>query len=235
MNHILQVKKLTKIYSTKDNQGIFSLTFNVNKGSFHVFIGENGSGKTTTIKCIVGSYTNWTGEVLIDNLSNQLASSKIKLGYVPEAAKFPKELTTQQYLLLFARMSGVTKADAIKKIDDFLKEFEIQNLKNKKPAFFSSGQQKKVLLIQALIHNPEIIILDEPAANLDPTARYELFSILENLKKNNKTIFISSHILSEVNKYADSLTLIHKGKIVYSGAKYDNLESIYYEKITKKS
>ncbi|TNK95545.1 multidrug ABC transporter ATP-binding protein, partial [Mycoplasmopsis pullorum] len=102
-----------------------------------------------------------------------------------------------------------------------------------KPFNFSSGQKKKILLIQALITNPELIILDEPAANLDPTARFNLFKLLKELNKNGTTIFISSHVLSELDQYVDSLTLIHQGQILYSGVKKESLESIFYEKVIK--
>lgn len=233
MDAILEVKNLSKIYNKKDNRGIQNLNFSVPRGSFHAFVGENGAGKTTTIKSIINSFSNWTGQILIDNKDNKTAESKEKIGYVPENALFPKEIKTIDYLLSFALLSGMDKAKAKEKIKDMLTRLDIIDLINKKPYSFSSGQKKKVLLIQALIHEPDLIILDEPAANLDPSARYELFKILEDLKNQGKTIFISSHILSEIDKYIDSLTLIHDGQIVFNGEKNQNLEEIYHEKIIK--
>ncbi|MFV8473466.1 ABC transporter ATP-binding protein [Mycoplasma sp. 4F] len=235
MMDILEVKNLSKVYQDKhEARGIFNLNFAVPKGSFHAFIGENGAGKTTTIKSIIGSYDKYDGEILINGINARKPESKAKLGYVPENAIFPKELTTWEYLYSLALLSGMPKAQAKDKINMLLEKFEISSLSKSKPYAFSSGQKKKVLLIQALINDPDLIILDEPAANLDPTARYQLFSLLEDLHKEGKSIFISSHVLSEIDKYVDSYTLIHHGKIVSSGIKKQPLEDIFYEKVIKK-
>ncbi|MCV3753963.1 ABC transporter ATP-binding protein [Ureaplasma zalophigenitalium] len=231
-NNILVVKNLTKIYKNSD-RGVSDLNFVVKKGEMHAFIGENGSGKTTTIKTIINAYTNYSGEILIDGFDHRLPISRAKLGYVPEIALFPEEVTTFEYLYSLAILSGVNKKEAKEKIRYYLQKFEISHLENKKPISFSSGQKKKVLLIQALIHDPELIILDEPTANLDPSSRHEVFMILKELNDNQKTVFLCSHILREMESFANSLTLIHRGKLIYTGPKYDELEKIYYESVIK--
>ncbi|WP_434342557.1 ABC transporter ATP-binding protein [Mycoplasma capricolum] len=231
MNDILKINHLTKIF-TDTNRGVNDINMSVKSGSFHAFIGENGAGKTTTIKTIIGAFSKYEGEVLINNINIKKAQAKSYIGYVPEVAIFPKELTTIQYLTYLGFLSKLDKKEVEHKIKEFLEMFNISNLINEKPYNFSSGQKKKILLIQALLHNPKLLILDEPAANLDPTARYELFSFLKKInEKENISILISSHNLSEIDKYVDSLTLIHKGKILYSGAKTKNLEDIFYEKV----
>lgn len=227
---VLEVIDLTKHYD-KSKRGINNLNFKVHKGELHAFIGENGAGKTTTIKSIIEAYVNYSGEVLIDGILNKDPESRAKLGYVPEKTNFPKDVSAYTYLKSLALLSNVEKSEIDKKIDFYLEKFSIKDLKHLKPYSFSSGQKKKVLLIQALIHNPDFIIMDEPTANLDPTARFEFFNLIKELKDEHKTIFISTHVLSEIDKYADSLTLIHKGEIKYTGKKYDNLEKIFYEKI----
>ncbi|SYV97168.1 ABC-type multidrug-like transport system ATP-binding protein [Mycoplasmopsis edwardii] len=233
-NNILEIKNLSKIYkNNKEQTGIFDLNFAVQKGSFHAFIGENGAGKTTTIKSIISSYINYDGEIILNGHNIKNEKSRASLGYIPENAIFPKEITVFEYLKYLGLLTGQNKKELENKINEMLKEFDIENLKNKKPYNFSSGQKKKILLIQALLNDPEIIILDEPAANLDPTGRYQLFSLLKKLNEQGKTIFISSHILSEIDKYVDSLTLIHKGHIVYSGPKQKSLEDLFYEKVIK--
>ncbi|MDP4040267.1 ABC transporter ATP-binding protein [Mycoplasma mycoides] len=234
MDDILKINHLTKIF-TDTNRGVNDINMSVKSGSFHAFIGENGAGKTTTIKTIIGAFSKYEGEVLINNINIKKAQAKSYIGYVPEVAIFPKELTTIQYLTYLGFLSKLDKKEVEHKIKEFLEMFNISNLINEKPYNFSSGQKKKILLIQALLHNPKLLILDEPAANLDPTARYELFSFLKKInEKENISILISSHNLSEIDKYVDSLTLIHKGKILYSGVKTKNLEDIFYEKVIAK-
>lgn len=231
MDKVLEVINLTKIFS-KTNRGIQDISISVNSGDFHAFIGENGAGKTTTIKSIIGAYPNYSGQILIYGKDIKDASAKSIIGYVPENAIFPKELSVYQYLYNFSILSNIPKKQADTKIKQFLKLFNIKDLINDKPYNFSSGQKKKVLLIQALLHDPKLLILDEPAANLDPTARYELFSLLKNLNENEGiTILISSHVLSEIDKYVNSVTLIHNGHIVYSGSKKGHLETLFYEKV----
>ncbi|QVK02765.1 ABC transporter ATP-binding protein [Mycoplasma mycoides] len=234
MDDILKINHLTKIF-TDTNRGVNDINMSVKSGSFHAFIGENGAGKTTTIKTIIGAFSKYEGEVLINNINIKKAQAKSYIGYVPEVAIFPKELTTIQYLTYLGFLSKLDKKEVEHKIKEFLEMFNISNLINEKPYNFSSGQKKKILLIQALLHNPKLLILDEPAANLDPTARYELFSFLKKINEKEKiSILISSHNLSEIDKYVDSLTLIHKGKILYSGVKTKNLEDIFYEKVIAK-
>lgn len=231
MDKVLEVINLTKIFS-KTNRGIQDINISVNSGDFHAFIGQNGAGKTTTIKSIIGAYPNYSGQILIYGKDIKDASAKSIIGYVPENAIFPKELSVYQYLYNFSILSNIPKKQADTKIKQFLKLFNIEDLINDKPYNFSSGQKKKVLLIQALLHDPKLLILDEPAANLDPTARYELFSLLKNLNENEGiTILISSHVLSEIDKYVNSVTLIHNGHIVYSGSKKGHLETLFYEKV----
>ncbi|MCA8841909.1 ABC transporter ATP-binding protein [Mycoplasmopsis bovis] len=231
MDKVLEVINLTKIFS-KTNRGIQDINISVNSGDFHAFIGENGAGKTTTIKSIIGAYPNYSGQILIYGKDIKDASAKSIIGYVPENAIFSKELSVYQYLYNFSILSNIPKKQADTKIKQFLKLFNIEDLINDKPYNFSSGQKKKVLLIQALLHDPKLLILDEPAANLDPTARYELFSLLKNLNENEGiTILISSHVLSEIDKYVNSVTLIHNGHIVYSGSKKGHLETLFYEKV----
>ncbi|MCE6056451.1 ABC transporter ATP-binding protein [Mycoplasmopsis agalactiae] len=231
MDKVLEVIDLTKVFS-KTKRGIKNVNITINSGDFHAFIGENGAGKTTTIKSIIGAYPNYSGQILIYGKNIKDASVKSIIGYVPENAIFPKELSVYQYLYNFSILSNIPKKQADLKIKKFLKLFNIEDLENDKPYNFSSGQKKKVLLIQALLHDPKLLILDEPAANLDPTARYELFSLLKSLNENDGiAILISSHVLSEIDKYVNSVTLIHNGDIIYSGAKKGHLETLFYEKV----
>lgn len=227
---VLKVSNLNKIYKNS-NRGVQDINFEVHKGQIHAFIGENGAGKTTIIKSIVDAYRDYQGEILINGFSNKTPDAKKFLGYVPEKSLFPKELKTKEYLILLATLSNLDKQKASKDIDLFLSSLNIQDLANAKPYDFSSGQKRKIALIQALIHDPELIILDEPLANLDPTSRFDFIQIIQNLRKEGKTIFLSSHNLSEIDHIVDSVTLINKGKIYYTGAKNQNLNDLYYNQV----
>lgn len=225
----VEVINFTKQYSKKSKPIVNNISFNIRKGEFHAFIGANGAGKTTTMKALVGAYAKWDGKILINGISNQKADAKKIIGYVPEKAVFPKSFTSLQYLVSMAKMSGLSSKDAEKFANEKLIEIGMKQLANKKPYNFSSGQKKKILLAQALCTNPDILILDEPAANLDPTSRIELFELLKKLQNQGKSIFISSHILSELGKYANVATILDGGKIVYHGVidKNQDLEKMY--------
>lgn len=216
---ILFVRNLTKFYRKKQTPTVSGLSFDVWPGEFHAFIGANGSEKTSTIKSLITFYYRWSGTILINCIKNETIEGKKKIGYIPEKANFPEHFSTLSYLKSMASLSGLSEQEAQKVALNKLKELGMSNLAKRSPNTFSSGQKKKILLAQALIHDPDIIIMDEPVANLDPTSRIDFFKTLVELKKHGKAIFISSHVLAELDLYADSLTILDGGKIVYSGKK----------------
>lgn len=235
MENAIEIKNLTKIFnerSKKKKIALDSISFNVPKGSFHGFIGNNGSGKTTTFRSILGLYPDVKGEIYINGISFRNEKSREKIGYIPEIAIFPKNLTIKEYVQYFAELSGLKKAKAQEKAEILLKKFNFDSKEfNKSATKLSSGQKKKVLLMQALVSDPDILILDEPAANLDPSARIELYKELKELSNEGKTIFLSSHILLELEQYIDSYTILADGKVVDSG-KID--EKLSTQKLNKK-
>ena len=228
---IVSIENLTKHYKGRTNPAINNISFNIYPGQFHAFIGANGAGKTTTIKSIISAYSNkkYKGEIKINGCLNFTANGKSVLGYIPEEAKFPKKMSTKNYLINMACLSGLSSKDAKQKVNTILTNLGLTDLANKCPDSFSSGQKKKILLAQALIHDPKVLIMDEPAANLDPLARDELFENLINLQKEGKAIFLSSHILDEIGKYATYVTILDGGSIVYDGSidKNTDLSQLY--------
>lgn len=214
---ILAVNDLSKRFSWKRKPAIDGLNFAVYPGEFHAFIGANGAGKTTTIKCIIGAYVRHGGQILINGLKNTDAAAKALVGYIPEYTKFPAHFTARQYLLTLAEISGSSRSAARTRVDELLTMFHLMPLAESSPNRFSSGQKKKVVLIQALLANPKLLIMDEPTANLDPQARIEFFDILKTLQKTGSSFFVSTHILSEVSDYADALTILDGGKIALTG------------------
>ena len=229
---ILEVKGFSKKYRGRENYAVKDANFVVHKGEFHGFIGANGAGKTTTIKSIIGAYTKFSGDILIFGEHHNELSAKKRVGYIPEAAHFPKGMPLYTYLYLMANISGLSLRKAKIFANEKIEEFGLQNVRKKSPNTFSSGQKKKVLLAQSLVSDPELIIMDEPAANLDPKARGEFFRDLMKLKDQGKTIFISSHILTELDQYVDNVTILDFGKVVYNGpteklTRNENFEYIF--------
>lgn len=214
---VLEVIDLKKQYTKKKMPAIDKLNFKVFPGEFHAFVGANGAGKTTTIKSIIGAYSSFEGSVLIKGISNKNIESKKHVGYIPEIARFPARLSAYDYLLYMALLNKLEKNEAIIFVEETLKKFKMWNLKDQCPNNFSSGQKKKILLAQALSNSPSLLIMDEPTANLDPRARIDFFNILKDLQKEGKSIFISSHILSELDIYANSVTILDNGKIAFNG------------------
>lgn len=204
-------KKFKKFVASKD------VSFNVGHGVIHGFIGPNGSGKTTTIKAMIGAYLPSKGKLLINGHKAGTTKANRLIGYIPERASFPKHLNTIQYLTAMGELSGLKSKEAKKRGEQILTALGLTAHKNRKPIGFSSGMQKKILLAQSLLTDPKILILDEPAANLDPTARKELFDQLILLRNEGKTILISSHILSELERLIDEATFIYYGEVIFSG------------------
>ena len=235
----IEVKSFSKKYFNRSNFAVKDASFVVKKGSFHGFIGANGAGKTTTIKSLIGAYsnTNFKGEIYFFGLKNGSVNAKKKVGYIPESANFPKRMNLFKYLVYMSNLSGLSWNKAKKFANKVIKDLGLEKVKRKSPLSFSSGQKKKVLLAQALVHDPEILIMDEPAANLDPKARMDFFDQLLKLKKEGKTIFLSSHILSELNSYVDSVTILDGGKVVFSDevSKINNQNSYQYSVCLRKT
>lgn len=229
----LEVVNFAKKYRGRKTYAVKESSFIVHKGDFHGFIGANGAGKTTTIKSIIGAYAKFEGEIFIFGEKHSSIDAKKRIGYIPERADFPKGMSLYNYLYYMANLSGLTKQESKKFANEKIDEFGLQNVRKDSPNSFSSGQKKKVLLAQALVSNPDLIIMDEPAANLDPKAREEFFSELKKLAKIGKTIFISSHILSELDRFVDSITIYDDGFMVYNGnvdelKKGDTLRYTFY-------
>ena len=220
----LELKNVS--FSIKKRLLLNNITFSVNQGEIHGFLGPNGAGKTTTIKNIINAYVTRTDNSQIKIMGHDANSieAKKQISYIPEYASFPNHLNLEGYLQAMAKFNGIKSKDAIKKANELIEILELEPHKNINPNNFSSGMKKKVLLAQALMSDPSILILDEPAANLDPSARNIFFKSIKDLSKQGITIFISSHILAELEGLIDSLTMINTGNIIYSG-KVENISN----------
>lgn len=229
----ISIQHVTKIFKNiigTPFKVLDDISFEVKKGEFHGFIGNNGAGKTTTIRLILNYYQNGYGKIFINGVDSKNKHAKNKIGYIPEISVFPKNLTIYEYLYYFAKLSKLSNIEAKNKIDGLLTRYGFNSsMFNKSADKLSSGQKKKILLIQALINDPEILIMDEPAANLDPSARLEFFDAVNDLHKQGKTIFMSSHILTELEKYIDSFTILENGHVKDFGRLQDKLRNSEYQ------
>lgn len=190
------------------------------------YIGPNGAGKSTTIKILAGIIDNFEGEatVLGMDVRKEALSIKQRIGYIPEQAALYEVLTPLEYLRFTGRLYQLPDAVIEKKSWELLRLFELADKANMRMNGFSKGMRQKVLLISGLMHNPEIIFLDEPLSGLDANAVILVKEILAQLKQAGKTLFYSSHIMDVVEKISDRIIIINKGETVADGT-FENLKA----------
>jgi ABC-2 type transport system ATP-binding protein len=204
-----------------------NVSFELPEGSLCAFIGANGAGKTTTIKSIVGLLPYTDGKITINGVDAKKYYSRRVLGYVPEKENFPK-VKVNNFLQSCVDFFHIDKTKSNEITAKLLNAFGIPDLGEKRLNKLSSGQKKKILIIQGLIHNPDLLIMDEPTENMDPDARMVFYQIIDQLKQEKKTIFISTHNLDEIRKHADYVVIIKNGEIQYTGSHQgEDLYKIY--------
>ena len=207
---------LRKVFGSfrKKVVAVDNLNMKIEKSTIHGFIGPNGAGKTTTIKMLIGAVRPTKGKAFIFGERAGSVKAKSYIGYAPEHPNF-YPMAAIDFLVYMGMLSGLERGEARKRAKELLELFNLYNFREKNASTFSAGMKQKLCLAQALISNPEILILDEPTANLDPIGRYEVLQIIKNLvKKEKKTAFISSHILHELEEIVDHVTIIKKGKTI---------------------
>lgn len=223
-NLMIETDGMTKEFGTFI--AVNGIDLKVPEGAIHGFIGPNGAGKTTTIKMLIGAIKCTKGNGYIKGHDVRTVAAKKLIGYSPEHPAFYGDMSSLDYLMYMARVSGV-KGNVKSKVTEILEWLELGKFLDKKVGGFSAGMRQRVGLAQALIHNPELLILDEPTANLDPTGRMSILSKLrEASRERGVTIFISSHILSELEQLVDSVTLINAGEIIAEDS-MENLKKSY--------
>ena len=215
MDTILDISNLTVRYGKGANQKIAVDALNISliKGEIYGFLGPNGAGKTTTIKSIIGILTPSDGSILFSGKPAS-ATSRISLGYMPETATYYWYLTPKELLFFYGKLCGIDKKTLSERTEKLLDLVKLSEHKNSYLKTFSKGMLQKVSFAQALINDPEILILDEPTTGLDPIARMEMRDALLNFKRAGKTIFFSSHELSEVEMISDRVSIIKNGKML---------------------
>jgi ABC-2 type transport system ATP-binding protein len=194
------------------------------RGEIFAYIGPNGAGKSTTIKILVGLITDYEGLVTVGGRSIRGSSGDLHklLGYLPQKAAFQDWRTVDQALMTFGKLSGLSSSNLRIRIPEVLRLLGIAETRDRKIAQLSGGTIQKVGMAQAILHNPPLLVLDEPVAGLDPASRYEFKELFRSLRNEGTTIFFSSHILSDVQDVADRIGILNHGQVLHVGT-FDEL------------
>lgn len=223
---MLYINDLTKNYGSFT--AVNHLTLHIPEGDLFGFVGPNGAGKTTTIRIVCGLLKASGGSVRIGSMSSAVGNKEMKrmIGYVPDFFGVYDNLKVKEYMDLYGSMYGLYSRDIAKLADDLL---ELVNLADKKEAYvdtLSRGMKQRLCVARALIHNPKLLILDEPSSGLDPRARVEMKELLKNLHSMGITIVISSHILSELSEMCTSIGIMNYGNLITAGKIEDIMQQL---------
>lgn len=208
---------LTKRY--EHLTAVDKLNLKVKANTIHGFLGPNGAGKTTTIKILVGLLKPNGGVVKIlgQETKGDRPDVRLKIGYMPELPKFPKHLTGYELLDIYGQMYGLTKADRKEQVPKLLEMVGLKERGRDRIGKYSKGMQQRIGIAQALINEPELIILDEPSLGLDPVGMVEVRELMKEVAKEGTTVFISSHLLYEIQQVCSEVTIINRGISLTSG------------------
>ena len=215
MAHILAVRDVVKTFA--DVRAVDGVSFQVRRGTITGLLGRNGAGKTTTIRMITGILIPDSGSIDWLGTSAEGRVFRDQIGYLPEERGLYKQMKIVELLLFLAEIKGRRGPDVRKSIDRWLERFDLTEKRDAKVEELSKGNQQKVQLIGTLLHDPELIILDEPQSGLDPVNMVLVRNLLNDLKKEGRTILLSTHMMGEAERLADDIVLIHRGRVVLGG------------------
>lgn len=231
---MIKIENLTKSY--KNKKAIENINIEINEGDIFGFIGHNGAGKTTTIKCIVGILEFEEGKILINdkNIKEYPLECKKEIAYIPDNPDIYESLTGIQYLNFIVNIFKVDKDRAQKDIYYYADKFHITDNLGDIISTYSHGMKQKLVIISALIHNPKVMILDEPFVGLDPQAAFTVKKIMSEFCERGGCVLFSTHVLEVAEKICNKIAIIKEGKIVVNGDKDEikgnkSLENVFME------
>lgn len=212
-DYAIRVMNLTKYYGKL--LAVDHINFEVYKGEVFGFLGPNGAGKTTTIRMLTGLLTPNSGDVFIDGLDITInpIKAKMKLGVIPEKGNTYVDLTARQNIILAGKYYGVPRKELEKKADSLLDQFGLFERRNSLVKTFSQGMKQRVNIASALVHNPEILFLDEPTLGLDVQSQRLIRNIIKEMNQRETTVFLTTHNIEEANMLCERVGIINKGKI----------------------
>ena len=231
---MIEIKNVTKKYGNK--KAVDNVSFDVKDGDIFAFIGHNGAGKTTLIKSIVGIHDFDEGDILIDGMSikdNPVECKKL-MAYVPDNPETYEHMKAIDYINFICDMYEIDTETRSNKIKKYAKMFEMEDKLNDTIDSYSHGMKQKIVLISALAHDPKYLIMDEPFVGLDPKAVFDIKEILNEMVKEGKVVFYSTHILDVAEKLCSRVAIIKNGKVIKSGNMKDikgdkSLEKVFME------
>lgn len=225
---MLKIENLCKNYGKF--QAVNNLNLHIPKGEIFGFVGPNGAGKTTTMKIICGLLNATSGKVIADGIDviNKPRELKSRIGYMPDFFGVYDDLKVIEYLEFYASIYNIKGNESKKVCKDLLELVDLSEKRDFYVDSLSRGMKQRLCLARSLVHNPDLLILDEPASGMDPRARIEMKEILKTLKGMGKTILISSHILPELAELCTKIGIIGKGKIVMSGTVDEITRKVYH-------
>lgn len=220
MTEVLKLEHVSKSFGSKEV--LKDINFSVDRGEIIGYIGSNGAGKSTTIKLILGLINDYDGDVFIfgEKVKGQ-SEYKKRIGYVPEVSDMYDNLTAYEYISFIGMLYGIEEDTAVAKAKEMMSVFGIDDAIYGRIHTFSKGMRQKLSIVTAMLHNPDILFLDEPLGGIDANSVLVFKEIMQKLKEAGKTIFYSSHILEVVEKLSDRILLINEGRIVIDGTVKD--------------
>ena len=235
---MLVIKNVDKHYKGTD-KGISDISLTVEAGDIYAFIGHNGAGKTTLLKAITGIHEFDKGEILIDDIDIRKKPMEVKqrIAYIPDNPDIYEFMTGIQYLQFVADIYNVSALEREQKINEYADKFEITGSLGDLISSYSHGMKQKLVIISALIHNPKLLIMDEPFVGLDPKAAFILKEIMKEMTEKGSAIFFSTHVLEVAEKLCNKVSIIKSGKLITSGLMSEvvksgeSLEELFMENV----
>jgi ABC-2 type transport system ATP-binding protein len=220
---IVEIKNVTKIYRTNKNQqyAVNNLTLRIPRGSFFGLLGPNGAGKSTTIHCLTGITAPTSGSITIDGVDvvKDYKQARVKVGLSPQEYNVDIFATPEQLIDFMGGYYGIPYTERKLRIDRLIQQFDLQKYRHTKFQMLSGGLKRRTMLARALIHIPEVLILDEPTAGVDVEQRRDVWKYLQELNKQGTTIILTSHYLEEIQYLCNDIAIINHGSIVWQGKK----------------
>lgn len=227
--NILEVNHLKKYYASQ--KAVDDISFSISKGSIFGLLGPNGAGKTTLLRMITGIFYPDSGEILLEGKKFHAVNDISRIGYMPEERGLYKKMRIGEQAMYLARLKGLSSSDAQRKIKEWFLKFEMETWWNKKVEDLSKGMSQKLQFVTTVLHEPKLLILDEPFSGLDPVNSNLIKDEIFRLSENGTTIIFSTHRMEQVEEICDHIILVNKGKKILDGSvkqvKQDHKENLF--------